>query len=74
PSSITKRKISVSERIVYGSIALTLVGAYMTMFKDFYDIGIDVMVCGGIATLGSIITYLRGCRHKNNEKNFSEGL
>lgn len=55
------------EKIVYGSLALTLVGAYMTMFKDFYDIGMGLMVAGPVICVGGgLIGYLKGI--KRSEK------
>lgn len=62
PDSIKKRKISVSERIVYGSIALTLVGAHMTMFKDLYDIGMGLMIATPVIFAGGLIGYLKGIK------------
>lgn len=69
-----KRKISVSEGIFYGSLALTLVGAYMTMFKDLYDIGMGLMVAGPVICAGGLIGYLKGIKCSEKQKNLSESL
>ena len=74
PSSVAKRKIRVSERIFYGSITLTLAGAYMTIFKDLYDIGMGLMVAGPVICAGGLIGYLKGLKHSEKQKNFSESL
>lgn len=65
PSSIREGKISFTEGIVYGSITLTIVGAYMTMFKDVYDIGMGLMIAGPVIFTGAIKKYLS--LNKNSE-------
>lgn len=59
PGFVAKRGTSVSERILYGSLALTLVGAHMTIFKDLYDIGMGLMVAGAVIFAGAVRKYLR---------------
>ncbi len=59
PSSVAEEKISVAEGTVYGSLTLTLAGAYMTMFKDVYDIGMGLMIAGTVICGSGLKKYLR---------------